>query len=83
MTNTYQTDLDDDDALGLAMRAFVDEMRAKGAECEDVIFALAVETTRAALDLHADRASVLRIVLSAASDVTRLTDERTATSQPG
>lgn len=73
MTNT--SELEDDDALGLALRAFVDQSFAKGAKCEDVIFALAVETARTALDLHPDRAAVLRIVLSAASRAATIATE--------
>lgn len=69
MTNAYQTETDTDDALGLAMRAFVAQSLSKGASCEDIIFALALETIRTALDLHADRTAALRLVLSAVSSV--------------
>jgi len=69
MTNTYQTEIDDDDALGLALRAFVDQSLAKGAKLEDVVFALVLETTRTVLDLHADHTAALRLVLGAVSSV--------------
>lgn len=69
MTQTSQTEIEDDDELGLALLAFVDQSLANGARCEDVIFALAAETTRAALDLQVDRAVALQVVLGAVSSV--------------
>lgn len=69
MTNTYQTDLDDDDALGLAMRAFVDEFLAKGADTETIIYLLACDMFRTAVSVLPDRARAFSIVAKAASDL--------------
>jgi len=69
MTNTYQTDLDDDDALGLAMRAFVDELRAKGADTETIIYLLACDMFRTAVSIMPGHAKVISIVAKAASDL--------------
>lgn len=50
MTHTSQTELDADDTLGAAMRAFVDHSRAKGIGQEEMTFALISTAIGAALD---------------------------------
>lgn len=69
MTNTYQTEIDADDALGLAMRAFVDELHAKGADAETIIYLMASSMFRATLSISRCQATALSIVAKAASDL--------------
>lgn len=69
MTNSYQTELDDDDALGLALRAFVDELHAKGADAETIIYLMASSMFRATLSISPCQATALSIVARAATDL--------------
>jgi len=72
MTNIYQTEFDDDDALGSAMRAFVDELLAKGADANTIIYLMALSVFRTALFIMPEHARVLSIAVKAGSDLEML-----------
>ncbi len=69
MTNT--SELEDDDALGFALRAFVDELRGKGANAETIIYLMACDMFRTASSVLPNHARVLSILAKAASDLRR------------
>jgi len=69
MTNTYQTEIDDDDALGLAMRAFVEQLSAKGVDAETIIYLLACDMFRTAISVLPNHTRVLSIVAKTAYDL--------------
>lgn len=71
MTNIPTSEIDDD-ALGVALRAFVDQSLANGIDRDDVIYALAVSMVRISIELQTEHASALRVILQAANDVAKL-----------
>lgn len=71
MTNIPTSEIDDD-ALGVALRAFVDQSLANGIDRDDVIYALAVSMVRISIELQTEHASTLRVILKAVNDVAKL-----------
>src|SRR5690606_13637969 len=61
----HQTEIDADDALGSAMRAFVDHSRVKGISQEDITFVLVTAAIRAALDSSTTHVATLATAVSA------------------
>jgi len=77
MTNTSK--LEDDDALGFALRAFVEQSRQKGISDEEMTFVLIASAVRAALDGSPSYAGVLAAAMNAVTCASNIFSNETRT----
>jgi len=66
---TYTSELEVDDALGLALRAFVEQSLAKGADGRSIIYLIIATTVRTAFDLTPNNRDALAAIHEATSHV--------------